>query len=150
MMTSASSGAKAALACCGSGGGCGGCGGCGCPDDSVAIDCPGVTNAPASTRCVMYPSASATSSSAALDVSTGATGAPERTGLPSSTAHSTRMYSVSLLLSFGTRMSLTQRLQDLPMDGRGLRQHLAFEVGGGGDDAVQRVDERHRASQPAP
>src|SRR5882762_2845901 len=114
-ITSASSGAEL-LVVCGSGGGCGR------PDDSVAIGCPGATNAPASTRCLMYPSASATSSSAALDVSTIATGSPERTGLPSSTAHSTRTYSVSLLLSFGTRMSLTQRLQDLPVDRRGLRQ----------------------------
>src|SRR3984957_6696344 len=143
MMTSAASGAVA-LAGCRSGGGCGR------PDDRGAIDWPGATNAPASTRCVMYPSASATSSSAALDVSRVATGSPEWTGLPSSTAHSTRMYSVSLLLSFGTRMSLTQRLQDLPADGRGLRQHLAFEVGGGGDDAVERVDECHRPPQPAP
>src|ERR1700722_12348125 len=143
MMTSASSGAKT-LAGSGSGGGCGR------PDDRVAIGCPGVTNALASTRCLMYPSASATSSSAALDVSRVATGSPERTGLPSSTAHSTRTYSVSLLLSFGTRMSLTQRLQDLPVDRRRRGQHLAFEVGGGGDDAVERVDKRHRPSQPAP
>src|SRR5258708_23156319 len=142
-VTSASSGAEP-LVVCGPGGGCGR------PDDSVAIGCPGATNAPASTRCLMYPSASATSSSAALDVSTVATGSPERTGLPSSTAHSTRTYSVSLLLSFGTRMSLTQPLQDLPVDRPGLRQHLPLEVGGGAGDQAERVDERHRPSQPTP
>src|ERR1700743_617309 len=133
MMTSASSGASTLV-------GRRSGGGCGRPDDSVAIDCPGATNAPASTRCVMYPSASATSSSAALDVSRVATGSPERTGLSSSTPHSTRMYSVSLLLSFGTRMSLTQRLQGLPADGRGLRQHLAVVVSGGGDGTVGGVN----------
>src|ERR1700730_12087625 len=115
-VTSASWGAEP-LVVCGSDGGSGG--GCGRPDDSVAIGCPGATNAPASTRCLMYPSASVTSSSAALDVSTVATGSPERTGLSAATAAATRRYSVSWLLSFATRMSLTQCLQDLPVDRRG-------------------------------